>query len=87
MWRKYFFLVLRTRDGTIFEVGGAEVCKIAAMGYLPGTPKEDAEMRSTEWFYMEDVPLEDPIRQGLPLFSLLPLRKQYNWHPEELLPR
>ena len=32
LWRKYFRLVPRTRGGTIFEVGGAEVWRIAGMG-------------------------------------------------------
>lgn len=49
------------------------------MDYLPGTPKEGAETWSTEWFYITDVPLEDPIRQGLPPFSHASLKKRYNW--------
>lgn len=68
MWRKYFFLVPRTRDGTVSEVGGAKVCRIAGMGYLPGTQKEDPETWSTEWFYIADVLLEDPIRMVFPPF-------------------
>ena len=45
LWRKYFCLVPRTRGGTIFEVGGAEVWCIAGTGYPVRTPKKDSE----EW--------------------------------------
>ena len=40
LWRKFFCLVPRHRGGSIFEVGGAEVWRIAGSGYLIGTPKE-----------------------------------------------
>ena len=74
LWRKYFCLVPRTRDKTIFEVGGAEVCRIAGTGYPMGTPKEYEEWPS-EWFYIEDVPLFDPARRGLPEYSDDPPKK------------
>ena len=31
---------------------------------------------------MEDVPLPDPVRRGLPEFSNAPLKKCRNWHPQ-----
>jgi hypothetical protein len=83
LWRKYFCLVPRTRDGTIFEVGGAEVCRIAGTGYPVGTPKE-FEMWTSEWFYIEDVPLFDPTRRGLPEYSDAFPKKRYNWRPKSL---
>lgn len=78
LWCKYFCLVPRTRDGSIFECGGAEVCRIAGAGYLIGTPKEDDETWQGEWFYISDVLLESPLRKGLPPFSLSPPTKRYN---------
>jgi hypothetical protein len=81
LWRKYFCLVPRTRDKTIFEVGGAKVCRIAGTGYPVGTPKE-SELWTSEWFYIEDVPLFDPARKGLPDYFDAPLRKRYNWRPK-----
>src|SRR5215216_5288608 len=41
LWRKYFCLVPRTREGSIFEVGGDEVWRIAGTGYPIGTPRND----------------------------------------------
>ena len=38
--RKFFGLVPRHRGGSIFEVGAAEVWRIAGSGYFVGTPKE-----------------------------------------------
>ena len=40
LWRKFFCLVPRHKGGSIFEVGGVEVWRIAGSGYLVGTPKE-----------------------------------------------
>jgi hypothetical protein len=82
LWRKYFCLVPRTRGGTIYEVGGAEVWRIACTGYPIGTPKKDAEEWTSEWFYIEDVPLFDPVRRGLPKFTLASPRKRFNWWPK-----
>ena len=31
---------------------------------------------------MDDVPLPDPVRRGLPEFSSAPLRKSLNWRPQ-----
>ena len=30
---------------------------------------------------MDDVPLPDPVRRGLPEFSSTPLKKRLNWRP------
>ena len=43
LWRKLFCLVPRNQEGSIFEVGGAEVWCIARTGYLSGTPKKAPE--------------------------------------------
>ena len=59
--RKLFCLVPRTQKGSIFEVGGAEVWRIGGTGYLSGTPKKASEEWSSEWFYIEDVTLPDPV--------------------------
>jgi hypothetical protein len=82
LWRKFFCLVPRTQEGVIFEVGGAEVWRIAGTGYPVGTPKKDAEEWTSEWFYIEDVPLCDPVRRGLPEFSLASPKKRFNWRPK-----
>jgi len=82
LWRKFFCLVPHTRGGTVYEVGGAEVWRIAGTGYPVGTPKKDAEEWTSEWFYIEDVPLFDPVRRGLPEFSLVSSKKQFNWPPK-----
>ena len=68
--------------GSIFEVGGAEVWRIAGSGYQVGTPKRGSEEWPSEWFYIEDVPLPGPVRCGLPEFSSAPLKKLFSWHPK-----
>ena len=55
LWRKLFCLVPRNHEGSIFEVGGAEIWCIALTGYLSGTPKKASEEWPSEWFYIEDV--------------------------------
>ena len=40
LWRKLFCLVPRNHKGSIFEVGRAEIWRIAGTGYLSGTPKK-----------------------------------------------
>ena len=62
-------------------MGGAEAWRIAGTGYLSGTPKKASEDWPSEWFYIEDVPLPDPIRIGLPEFDNAPLKKRLSWHP------
>ena len=71
----------RTQRGSLYQVGGAEIWRIAGTGYLSGTPKKSSEDWPSEWFYMEDVPLPDPIRRGLPEFSNAPLKKRRSWRP------
>ena len=39
---------------------------------MSGTPKKTSEDWPSEWFYMEDVPLPDPIRMCPPEFDKLP---------------
>ena len=62
-------------------MGGAEIWRIAEIGYLSGTPKKTCEDWLSEWFYIEDVPLLDPIRKGLPEFVNAPLKKRHSWRP------
>ena len=71
LWRKLFCLIPRTQKGYVFEVGSAEVWHIAGTRYLSGTPKKASEEWPSEWFYIEDVALPDPVRMGLPEFSAL----------------
>ena len=65
-------------------MGGAEVWRIAETGYLSSTPKKASEEWPSEWFYIEDVILPDPIRRGLPEFSSAPLKKHASWRPRSL---
>ena len=82
LWKKFFCLIPRYQgSGSIFEVGGAEVWRIAGSGYPVGTPKEIYPQWSSEWFYVDDVPLPDPVRMGLPEFTNAPLKKCQNWRP------
>ena len=55
--------------------------RIAGTGYLSGTPKKASEDWPSEWFYIEDVPLPDPVRIGLPEFDSAPLKKRLSWCP------
>ena len=81
LWKRLFCLVPHTRRGSLYQVGGAEIWRIADTGYLSGTPKKPSEDWPSEWFYMEDVPLLDPVRRGLPEFNNAPLKKRRSWHP------
>ena len=85
LWKKLFCLVPCSQKGLIYQVGGAEVWRIAGTGYLFGTPKKTSEDRPSEWFYIEDAPLRDPIRIGLPEFDNAPLKKRRSWHPRSSL--
>ena len=38
----------------------------------------------SEWFYIEDVALPDPVQKGLLEFASVPLRKRHSWHPQSL---
>ena len=62
-------------------MGGAEIWCITETEYLSGTPNKTSEDWPSEWFYMEDVPLPDPVRRGLPEFSNAPLKKRRSWRP------
>ena len=80
LWKKFFYQVPRHQGGgSIFEVGGIEVWCVAGSGYPIGNPKRGSEGWSLEWFYIEDVPLPDPVRRGLPKFSSAPLKKLFRW--------
>src|SRR4051812_15102753 len=81
LWKRLFCFVPRSQEGSIYQVGGAEIWRIAGTGYPPGTPKKLPEDWSSEWFYIDDVPLPDPIRVGLPEFSMAPLKKRLSWRP------
>lgn len=84
LWQKKICLVPRSQKGSIFEVGGAEVWRIAGTGYLCSTPKKASEEWPSKWFYIKDVVLPDPIRRGLPEFSSAPLKKRVSRRPRSL---
>lgn len=48
------------------DCAGAVIYLVADFGYLDGFPEESTEDWQEEWFYLPDVPLEDPPRAGLP---------------------
>ena len=58
--------------------------RIAGTGYLSGTPKKASEEWPSEWFYIDDVALPDPIRMGLPEFSSAPLKERHSRRPRSL---
>ena len=60
---------------------GAEIWRIAQTEYLPGTPKKASEDWPSKWFYVDNVPLLDPIRTGLPEFSNAPPKTRRSWRP------
>ena len=84
LWKKLFCLVPRNHERSIFQVGGAEIWRIAGTGYLSGTLKKASEEWPSKWFYVEDVSLPDPIRMGLTEFSSAPLKKHLSWRPRSL---
>ena len=43
LWKKLFFVVPHSQKGSIYQVGGAELWRIAGTGYLSGTPKKASE--------------------------------------------
>ena len=55
--------------------------RIADTGYLSGTPRKVYDEWPSEWFYIEDVALPDPVRKGLPEFASVPLKKRHSWRP------
>ena len=52
--------------------------RIAGTGYLSGTPKKAPEEWPSEWFYIDNVALPNPVRMGLPEFSNAPLKKHHS---------
>ena len=52
LWKRLFCLVPRTQEGSIYQVGGAEIWRIAGTGYLSGTPKKTSKDWPSEWFYI-----------------------------------
>ena len=62
-------------------MGGAKIWRVAQAGYLSGSPKKASEDWPSEWFYVDDVPLLDPVWPGLPEFTNAPLKKRQNWRP------
>ena len=81
LWKRLFCLVPRTQEGSIYQVGGAKIWRIAGTGYLSGTPKKTSEDWTSEWFYMEGLPLPHPIRLGLPELANAPLKDRHSWRP------
>ena len=81
LWKRLFCLLPRSHEGSIYQVGGAEIWCIAGTGYLSGTPKKVSEDWPSEWFYVEDAPLPDPVRIGLPEFSNAPPKACRSWRP------
>ena len=81
LWKRLFCLVPRSQEGSIYQVGGAELWRIAGTGYLSGTPKKASEDWPSEWFYIDDVPLPDPVQIGLPEFNNASLKKRLSWRP------
>ena len=76
-----FCLVPRNQGESLCQVGGAEVWRIAETGYLSGTPKKAPDNWASEWLYIDDAPLPDPVRTGLPKFSNTPSRARLRWRP------
>ena len=81
LWRWYFCVMPCSPVEKLYEVGAAEVCRIEGTEYQPRTPREDNVVWPTVWFYKDDVPLEEPVRPGLPSFSSEPPRRRYSWRP------
>ena len=58
--------------------------RVVETGYLSGTPKKASVEWPSEWFYIEDIALPDPVRMGLLEFSCAPLKKRHSWRPRSL---
>ena len=58
--------------------------RIADTGYPSGTPRRASEEWLSEWFYLKDVAIPDPIRKGLPDFASVPLKKRHRLRPWSL---
>ena len=84
LWKRLFCLVPHSQEGSIYQLGGAELWHIVGTGNLSGTPKKASEAWPPEWFCMDDVPLPDPVRIGLPEFNNAPLKKRLSWRHKTL---
>ena len=78
--KRLFCLVPHNQEGSIYQVVGAKIWRVAQAGYLSGTPKKASEDWPSEWFHVDDVPLR-PVRPGLPEFTNTPLKKRQSWRP------
>ena len=58
--------------------------RIAGTGYLSGMPKKASKEWPSEWLYINDVALPDPVCMGLPEFSSALLKKRHSWRPRSL---
>lgn len=65
LWRKYFCVRLQTNVNETCECGGANIINIVGVNYLEGTFVETNKNWQEKWFYIPDVPLEDPVRTGI----------------------
>ncbi|KAE8786239.1 hypothetical protein D1007_39937 [Hordeum vulgare] len=45
-------------------------------------PKKELDEWPSEWFYIEDGPLFEPVQRGLPEYSVAPLKKRFWWRPK-----
>ena len=61
LWKKMFCLVPRNQEGSIFQVGGAKICRITGTEYLSSMPKKASEEWPSKCFYIEDVALLGPV--------------------------
>ena len=84
LWKKLFCLVPHNQGESICQVGRAEIWRVAKTGYMSGTPKKASENWPSEWFYVDDVPLPDPVRTGLPEFNNAPPKTRRSWRPRAL---
>ena len=54
LWKRQFCLVPRNQEGSIYQVGGAEIWCVTETGYLSGTPKKALDNWASGWFYIDD---------------------------------
>ena len=82
LWKKLFCLVLRNQGESICQVGEAEVWCVTETRYMSGTPKKAPKNWPSEWFYVDDVPLPDPVRTCFPEFSNALPKARRSWRPQ-----
>ena len=67
------------------RLSGAPLVSIPSIAlFLVVTPRKAPDEWPSEWFYIEDVALLDPIQKGLPEFAHVPLKKRHSWRPRSL---